>query len=559
MCGFFLKKTFFPKVCFRLIQIKNASLRFIFSAMKQILLLALLFISFFSYGQKRETYPPIPFDSTLYKSKLQFLKQPANGNSKKNIILIVADDMGKYDLSIYGNPFISTPNIDQLAKDGILFNTGYSTAPVCSPSRAGFLTGRYQQRFGYHIQPHQRYANSKFQLWAFQHLINTSYLKPENYAAYPSKTERLKQGLPHSEITLSELLHHNGYRTAWIGKWNLGYSEDMSAQNYGFDYCYGFNEAYSLYANPHDKNIVNARIHEFTDRIIWKGGRKGACAIYENGVKINEKEYLTYAIFRRAKAFISQQSNQPFFVYLPVNAPHTPYQAPKDIYNQLSNIQDHNKRVYYSIIKALDNSIGDLITYLKQIGQYDNTLIVFTSDNGAELYSQVLDNKPLNGGKFTLFEGGINIPLIISCPSLIKTPQKVDEMVSLLDLFPTIAEVTNTTLPTDRTYDGYSLTPYFSPQTKNFPKHEYLFWYMSYNSAIRNQHLKVIQDTLNNKLDIFDFSKNRYELIDISPSKESYELLQKLKEFRAKMPRMYWPRVMNYEVKINGKIYRWGV
>ena len=164
--------------------------------MKTVFSILFLLIVSTTFSQKKQTYQPIPFDSTLYKSKINYLDQPTTkSKSKMNVILIVADDMGKFDLSVYGNPYIQTPNIDQLANDGILFNAGYATAAVCSPSRAGFITGRYQQRFGYHIQPHQRYPKSKFELWAYQHLINTSYLKPAGYTSYPTKAEQLKQGL----------------------------------------------------------------------------------------------------------------------------------------------------------------------------------------------------------------------------------------------------------------------------------------------------------------------------------------------------------------------------
>jgi arylsulfatase A-like enzyme len=526
--------------------------------MKQ--LSAFLMIALFgaTFAQKQKYYPAVPFDSTMYNGKQQFLTNPnTDKTSDLNVILIVADDLGKYDLSVYGNPYIKTPNIDQLANEGILFNSGYATASVCSPSRAGFMTGRYQQRFGYHLQPHPRYPKNKFELWAFKNLINTSYLVPEDYALYPDKNEK-NMGLPSSEIAISELLKYNGYRTAWIGKWHLGYDEPLLPKNFGFDYRYGCYEAYTLFADSKDKTVVNARIKEFTDKVIWKGGRKDACAIRENEVEIDEKEYITYAFFNRAKQFISTPSDKPFFVYLPITAPHTPYQAPKVIYDSLSHISEHNKRVYYSMIVALDNAIGDLITHLKEIGKYENTLIIFTSDNGAALYSETVDNKPLNGGKMTLFEGGINVPFILNCPSLISKPTKINAPVSLLDIFPTISEATGIKLPGDREYDGISLLEHNSDKLIS-QKRNVLYWYSDYNSAIRIGDEKLILNTLDNTNDYFDLKNDPGELNSLFENQNTEVLNQQLKLWRSKMPMIYWPRIMNYEIKINGKKYRWAV
>lgn len=525
---------------------------------KYLLLSVLLLLHVNAFSQKQKNYPAIPVDTLLYNGKKQFLATPSNGKqSKLNVIFIVADDLGKYDLSVYGNPYIQTPNIDRLANEGALFNSGYATASVCSPSRAGFLTGRYQQRFGYHLQPHPRYPKSKFELWAFRNLINTSYLNPEAFGIYPGK-EETNMGLPNSEITLSELLKHNGYRTAWIGKWHLGYNEPLLPKNFGFDYRYGCYEAYTLFANPKDKTIVNAPIKEFTDKVIWKGGRKGACAIRENEVEIDEKEYITYAFFNRAKEFIRAEKNNPFFVYLPITAPHTPYQAPKDIYDQLTHIKEHNKRVYYAMVVALDNAIGDLVQFLKETGQYDNTLIVFTSDNGAALYSETVDNKPLNGGKMTLFEGGINVPFIMHGKSVITSPVRVNEVVSLLDVFPTIAELTDCRLPNDRLYDGISLTHYFNKEN-DLPNRDALYWYSDYNLAIRSGDYKLIVNTLDNTVDMYNLKTDPYELNNLSDQPEVASLQKKIELWVALMPRMYWPRIMNYEVQINGKQYRWAV
>ncbi|MCO5269360.1 MAG: sulfatase-like hydrolase/transferase [Brumimicrobium sp.] len=524
--------------------------------------LLILFLFLVEMSSAQKYYPPVPFDSALYEGKQYYLTVENKTNTaQKNVILIVADDMGKFDLSIYGNPYIQTPNIDAIAQSGILFNAGYATAAVCSPSRAGFITGRYQQRFGFHVQPHQRYPKNKFELWAFRNLINTNSLHPEGWAKYPNKENKSKMGLPQSEITIAEMLKMNGYRTALCGKWHLGYNAPLLPEYFGFDYRYGFNEAYSLFADPKDPTIVNARIKEFTDKVIWKGGRKGACAIFENGVEVEEKEYLTYAFFRKAKEFIGEKNEQPFFVFLPVNAPHTPYQAPKDIYDKLDHISEHNKRVYYAMIVALDNAIGDLVDYLKRTNQYENTLIIFTSDNGAALYSGTVNNEPLNAGKFTLFEGGVNIPFMMSCPSAIKEHLEISQPVSLLDIFPTIADFTHSKMPTDREYDGVSLSNCFLGDSIELERQrEAIYWYSDYNSAIRVGNYKLIINDLDNTVDLYNLKTDPYEKNNLSNNQEEIEKLKaQLTTWKNLMPRMYWPRIMNYEVEINGKIYRWAV
>ena len=511
-------------------------------------------------GQK--PFAPLPVDSVHLAGKKDFLAKPPQGKPARrpNIVLIVADDMGKFDLSVYGNTFIQTPNIDRLAKEGALFTDGYATASVCSPSRAGLMTGRYQQRFGYHLQPHQRYPHSKAEWWLFKHLVNTGDLEPAAFGPYPDKKQVTHMGLPQSEITIAELLKRQGYATAWIGKWHLGYAEPLLPKNFGFDYRYGFYEAYSLFADPNDPGIVNARINEFTDKHIWKGARKGACAIRENEKEIDEKEYITYAFARRAKAFITENKDRPFFLYLPVNAPHTPYQAPKDIYDKLGHITDHNKRVYYAMILALDKAIGELMEHLKNEGLDEKTLVIFTSDNGAALYSRTVDNKPLAGGKMTFFEGGINVPFMMYQKGTIPAGTVVQQPVNQCDIFATLAAVSGAALPQDRMYDGVSLLPWLLTPRTDAP-HEALYWMSDYNLAIRAGNLKLIVNTFDKTVDLYDLQTDRGESDNLATTRpaDTERLQTLLNRWAAAMPTLYWPRIMDYRIYINGKLYRWAV
>lgn len=524
----------------------------------------LLFVFFFvtSFSVLKEHTPPTPVDSILLEGKTKFLAQKTDskGSKKTNIILIVADDLGKHNLSVYGNLLIETPNIDRLAKEGAIFTDGYATASICSPSRAGLMTGRYQQRFGYHLQPHPRYPNNKAEWWLFKNLINTSDLEPADYGTYPAKKELSKNGLPQSEIALSEFLKKNSYATAWIGKWHLGYAEPLLPKNFGFDYRYGFYEAYSLYASVNDKTIVNARINEFTDKHIWSGGRKGVCAIRENEKIVDEKKYITYAFADKAKAFIAAQKNNPFFLYLPLNAPHTPYQAPKDIYDKLGHIQEHSKRVYYAMIMAMDNAIGDIMKQLEEQGIAENTLVIFTSDNGAALYSRTVTNAPLNGGKMTLFEGGFNVPFIMYHKGAIKPKTVVRHPVNQCDIFATVADWSNLELPKDRTYDGVSLRAWLQNEKREGP-HEALYWLSDYNSAMRMGNWKLIVNSLDKTIELYDLTADPSETTNIAEShtKKLQQLNKMLEAWAKQMPPMYWPRIMDYRVKINGKITRWAV
>ncbi len=496
----------------------------------------------------------------IHADKEKYLKQiaPVYSNSP-NIVFIVADDLGYFDLSVYGNTWIQTPNLDQLAQEGALFTCGYATAPICAPSRAGFLTGRYQQRFGFQFQPHQRYPKSKFEWWWFKNLINTSDLEPAPWKNFPPAHEWKNFGLPTTEITLSEILKSAGYATAWIGKWHLGYHEPLLPQNFGFEYTYGCYEAYTLFAEKNDKQVVNAPINEFTDKHIWNNGRRGPCAIRKQGTIIKEKTYLTYAFGREAKYFIEQCGNKPFFLYLPITAPHTPYQAPKNIYDSLQHIPTHNKRVYYSMIVAMDQMIGNLVEYLKSIGKWENTLFIFTSDNGAALYSRTVNNLPLNGGKFTFYEGGIKVPLIIHYPKKISPQTVVHEPVMLFDVFATILDLLNIPLPDDRKMDGKSLWPLL--ESKNTIHHAYLYWHSGYNFAIRSGNWKLLVNQKDKTMELYYLLNDQGEknTMHETQSKLAYELLALLNAWVAEIPKASWPQIMDYTVCINGKKCTWAI
>jgi arylsulfatase A-like enzyme len=227
----------------------------------------------------------INWDQQQIEAKKNFLlyKPVAlNVGNRPNIILIIVDDLGKTDITLYGEGKVNTPHIEQLGAEGVIFDQAYVTSPVCSPSRASIMTGRYPQRFGFTYQMHEFYVANRLQYYGFKYLVDSYPWLPRGLETVPNVEMARKQGLPPSEITLPELLKKEGYKTALIGKWHLGVHEQNKPCNFGFDYQYGFYASHSLYAAEDDPGIVNVKIdNDFSDKYIWKGQRKGPHSIYK--------------------------------------------------------------------------------------------------------------------------------------------------------------------------------------------------------------------------------------------------------------------------------------
>ncbi|HRI53373.1 MAG TPA: sulfatase-like hydrolase/transferase, partial [Pseudomonadota bacterium] len=391
---------------------------------------------------------------------------PARGVSggpparRPNIVVLLADDLGKTDISLYGSPHIKTPNIDSIGRGGATFTEGYITSPICAPSRAGLLTGRYQQRFGFEIINHERYARNRLEYYVFKYILARGDWRVAEAMAVPTFDDILAQGLPASEITLAELLKPLGYRTAIIGKWHLGSSPQAIPSRRGFDYQYGFYGANTLYANPRRADIVNQRHEDFSDRFMWSAHREGNCVLRRNDEPVDDDLYLTTRLAKESSAFIRANKDAPFFLYVPFSAPHTPFQVPREYFDRFASETDANKRVYLGMIAALDDAVGEVLTALRETGLDEQTLVFFLSDNGGATYTRATDNAPLRGGKFTNFEGGINIPFLLKWKGHIPEGVVFNPPVSALDVFATAAAVAGSPLPTDRAYDGVDLLPH---------------------------------------------------------------------------------------------------
>ena len=407
-----------------------------------------------------------------------------NKTDSPNVILIVADDLGYNDISFNGNNLIETKNIDQIAKNGINFTRAYASASVCAPSRAAFLTGNYQQRYGFEFLPDLFNYSPRVRKADFKRFGHQDNFKKW----YENDTPINKRGLNPFVNTIGDYLKKMGYQTSVIGKWHMGTHSKFNATNFGFDFHYGISGAGSLYAPINQDNIIESRhTWDFADFIIWQATNYHTL---ENGKKTIPKnsEYLTDVFTKRAVDYIKVNKNKPFFLHLSHMAPHGPFQAQKKYYDQFTHIKDHNKRVYYAMIKNLDDSIGEIKKALNDEGIAENTLIIFTSDNGGATYTRATDNSPFIGGKMSNFEGGTTVPMIIEWTNKIKPQGNYSNMVSLLDIVPTILDAVKSP-SLSNTFDGVSLLPYIKSKDKK--PHKELFWKTGYVKSIISDNFKL--------------------------------------------------------------------
>ena len=356
-------------------------------------------------------------------------------NPKPNIILILTDDLGYADVGFNGSKDIVTPNIDELANNGVVFSNGYVSYPVCGPSRAGIMTGRYQDSFGFGKNP----------LFA-----------PKDP----------KMGLPLSEQTMADMLKTLNYRTFAVGKWHLGAHESLRPLKRGFDEFFGFlTGGHRYFPNEwdlEDETKVKSQFDAYRTKLL------------RNNKRIEEKEYLTDALSRETVDFIDRNANVPFFIYLAYNAPHGPLQANKEYLKRYDHIKEINRKTYAAMVSAVDDGVGDIISKLKAKGIYENTIIYFLSDNGGRLRGDS-DNGQLRGKKGDLLEGGIRVPFLMQWPNEIEGGQVFDKPVISLDIFATLKAITSPSVKSKNELHGVSLIPFIKGDNKKDP-HDYLFW-----------------------------------------------------------------------------------
>lgn len=502
----------------------------------------------------------IEFDPEFQTGKDNYLENlaasPVPGTNQPNIVLILADDLGMTDISLYGSDFLETPNIDSIGNDGITYSQAYASAPICSPSRAGLLTGRYQNRYGFDSQPMTIYARNKLEYLGFKYFVNTEPMFVIDNESIPTPDQIERQGIPPTEILLSEALSAAGYRSDIVGKWHLGYGELQHPNNRGFDTYYGFLEAFSYFIDPNLPSVESWQFDEFSEKHIWKQERNGYSAIQRNGVIIDEEVHLTDAFAREASDRIieSVMADEPFFLYLPFSAPHTPFQALTEYTSRFAHVEDPKKRIYYAMIAQLDDAVGRILATLESTGVSDNTLVIFSSDNGGATYTGATGNDPLRGGKMSHFEGGISVPLMIKWPGEIPEGQKEERPVIQMDLFSTILDSASVPLPPDRDIDGINILDTEALETLSARP---LFWRSDYNQIVQKGNWKLLMNGKDGSVRLYNLAEDREE--DNNLAGERPELVEELRslfqDWNSGMAPPSWPRVMDYFYNEDGEEY----
>ena len=410
-----------------------------------------------------------------------------------NIILVMTDDMGFNDISLYNggaaDGTLMTPNIDALAHQGVSFTNGYAANAVCAPSRASMLTGRYSTRFGFEFTPVFKIGPIIFN-WMQQDSDGEGLPVMIDVEGADQLPEMEALGMPSEQITIAEVLKARGYHNVHIGKWHLGSTGDMRPEHQGFDeslYMAGL-----LYLPEDHPDVVNAkRLDQSIEKMVWASSQYKAQ--FNGGEAFEPDGYLTDYYSREAVKVIENNKNRPFFMFLSHWGIHNPLQATREDYDALAHIEDHHLRVYAAMIRAVDRSIGMVTQALEDNGLADNTLILFTSDNGGAQYIGLPDvNKPFRGWKLNHFEGGTHVPFMAKWPAKIPEGSELAAPVHHVDLFHTIAAAAQAPVPTDRVMDGVDLLPFVTGEAQGVP-HETLFWRQGHHQSVRHKDWKLIR------------------------------------------------------------------
>ncbi len=436
-----------------------------------------------------------------------------------NVIFILADDLGINDISTFGgglaNGRVPTPNIDRLAADGALFTTAYSGTGTCAPSRAMLMTGRYPTRTGFEYTPTPPGMSRIVPMFANDMrtgLPPTEQVK-ENEKLMPPFAE---QGLPSEEITIAEVLKERGYHTVHIGKWHLGNTSPFKPNDQGFDES--LDMASGLFLPPGDPRGVEARLDfDPIDKFLW--ARMQFAASYNGSDWFEPGGYLTDYWTDESLKVIEANRNRPFFLYLAHWGVHTPLQATKEDYEAVGDIEPHRARVYAAMLRAVDRSVGRIMDKLEEEGLADNTIIVFSSDNGGAGYIGIPEvNAPYRGWKITLFEGGIRVPLFMKWPAAIQPGTVIDEPVAHIDIMPTLAAATGASLPEGVEIDGKNLMPLATGTGSISRANDALFWSSGYYKVVRAGGWKLQVNGRQQKSWLFNLNEDPTEQTNLAAS-----------------------------------------
>jgi uncharacterized sulfatase len=494
----------------------------------------------------RDANRPVPWEAGPTTAAQPAAQRPPN------IIVILADDLGINDVSAYGGgrgaEGVPTPNIDRIAHEGVRFEQGYAASAICTPSRAALLTGRYPWRFGVEFTPTPgAMARVAPLLYGGQERLHPVIVDQEK-AASAKRFNDL--GMPETERTIAELLKPHGYHTVHIGRWHLGSTPAMRPNNQGFDESL-FMES-GLYLPEKDSRVVNAKLDfDPIDRFLWPNMRFGVS--YNGGGWFEPSRYLTDYFTDEAVAAIRSNRNRPFFLFLAHWGVHTPLQASREDYDALPGIPDHRRRVYAAMVRSVDRSVGRVLQTLHEEGLDENTIVIFTSDNGAPGYIGIPDvNKPYRGWKLTLFEGGLRVPYMARWPARIPAGSRYAAPVSGIDILPTVLAAAGGEPPRDRVLDGIDLLPPLAPGA-GLPPPRTLHWRDGPSRAVQHGGWKLIESARPARDWLFDLSVDPTERNDLSGREpERLAQLKALsKAHHAPMPAPLWPSFIELPVLID--------
>ncbi|MGA2497741.1 MAG: sulfatase-like hydrolase/transferase [Tepidisphaeraceae bacterium] len=381
-----------------------------------------------------------------------------------NIVVILADDLGCGDVGYHPgcSKDVRTPNIDALAGSGAWFSAGYVCSPVCGPSRAGLLTGMYPHRSGFEFNPP------------------------------PGRHKGVPAGLPTDVPTLAERLQAAGYATGMFGKWHLGEAPQFRPNARGFDEFFGFTDGSRSYwdkSRARDRDVPLVRDEEL----------------------VHDTDYLTDTLAREAEGFIDRHQNESFFLYVPFNAVHSPYDDPPQMYlDRFKDVPEAGRRTMLAMIGAMDDGVGRIMARLRDSGIEERTLVFFLSDNGGAGGAKGSRNGRLRRGKGATFEGGVRIPFAVRWPVKIE-PARFDKPVSALDITPTALALAGVKVDG---LDGVDLLPFLSGEDPASP-HDMLCWRYGERKAIRKAHWKWVDDGELGQ-GLFDLDNDPAEIHDLS-------------------------------------------
>jgi len=450
-----------------------------------------------------------------------------------NIIFILVDDLGLNDITTFGGGIaggrVPTPNIDALAARGANFTTAYSGTGTCAPSRAMLLTGRYPTRTGFEFTPTPNGMGRIVSMFANDDMRGRPNVVFDRKAA-AAAPDFADQGLPGEEVTIAEVLKEKGYHTVHIGKWHLGNSGEFHPNAQGFDESLLMEGLLHLPAD--DPGVVNAVVDtDPIDKFLWARGDFSTS--YNGGKRFAPGGYLADYWTEESLKVIEANRNQPFFLYLAHWGVHTPLQATKEDYDAVGDIGSHRLRVYGAMMRALDRSVGQIVAKLEAEGLTENTLIVFSSDNGGPGYIDIPGiNDPYRGWKLSLFEGGIRVPMFVSWPGRIPAGAVIDTPVAHIDLMPTLAAAAGADLPAGVEIDGRNILPLAQGAGGFARPDDAIFWQSGYYRVVRAGDWKLQVDGKQGKTWLFDLANDPTEANNLAAREP-----EKLAELQALLDR----------------------